>query len=166
MWIAPAPRDADACRAIMLEAIAIGDTRTMQQDVEFGIIQLTDIAVRALSPGVNDPGTACDIIVYLGNVMNELWTYQPLETTRRSNSVTLVSEQPTHAGLLDRAFDPIMHYGGTDREVVRTLIEVLSLLRSEAQRRELPGPTEPLDTLLITLRTHYEPKVTRSDDVG
>jgi uncharacterized membrane protein len=166
MWVAPAPRDVDACRSIMLEAIAIGDSRTMQQDVEFGVIQLTDIAVRALSPGVNDPGTACDIIVHLGNVMNELWTYPALETTRRSNSVTLVSGRPTHARLLDRAFGPIIHYGGTDRQVVLTLIRVIALLRSEVERRELPGPIGPLDELLTTLETTYEPEVTAPDSGG
>jgi uncharacterized membrane protein len=163
MWIAPAPRDIDPYRSLMLDAIAIGDSRTMQQDVEFGVIQLTDIAVRALSPGVNDPGTACDIIVHLGNVMSELWTYPPLATTRRSDAAAVVSERPTHARLLDRAFDPIMHYGGTDREVVLTLIRVLTLLGSEVRRRDLPGPIEPLDALLDTLRTDYEPKVTSPD---
>jgi uncharacterized membrane protein len=163
VWIAPAPRDVDSSRSTMLEAIAIGDTRTMQQDVEFGVIQLTDIAVRALSPGVNDPGTACDIIVHLGNVMNELWTYQPLETTRHSNSVTLVSDRPTHAHLLGRAFGPIIHYGGTDREVVLTLSRVVTLLRSEVQRRELPGPIEPLDELVNRLETTDVATVTAPD---
>lgn len=166
MWVAPAPRDVDSYRSIMLEAIAIGDSRTMQHDVEFGVIQLTDIAVRALSPGVNDPGTACDLIVHLGNVMNELWTYPALESTRRSNSVSLVADRPTHARLLDRAFGPIMHYGGTDRQVVLTLTQVVALLRSEVQRRELPGPIEPLDDLVSRLHNTYEPKVTAPDSEG
>jgi uncharacterized membrane protein len=39
----------------LLAAIDIGSTRTMQQDVEFGIVQIVDIALRALSPAVNDP---------------------------------------------------------------------------------------------------------------
>lgn len=148
MWIAPAPDDVAACRSRMLDAIAIGDSRTLQQDVEFGVIQLTDIAVRALSPGVNDPGTACDMIVHLGNVMTELWAYGPLERTLHDGSVVLVRDQPTHGRLLDRAFSPIRHYGGTDREVVRTSIRVIALLRSEVERRALPGPIEPLDDLL------------------
>jgi uncharacterized membrane protein len=41
----------------LLAAIDIGPTRTMQQDVEFGIVQIVDIALRAISPAVNDPTT-------------------------------------------------------------------------------------------------------------
>ena len=151
MWVAPAPRDAGPVRSVMLDAIAVGPSRTMQQDVEFGMIQLTDIAVRALSPGVNDPGTACDIIVYLGNVMSELWAYPPLDTTRHSPSATVVSRQPTHGELLDRAFHPIVHYGSTDREVVHTLRRVVGLLRAEVRRRDLPGPIEPIERLARSL---------------
>jgi uncharacterized membrane protein len=162
VWIAPAPRDLD--RSLLLAAIAVGDSRTMQQDVEFGIIQLTDIAVRALSPGVNDPGTACDVIVHLGNVMTELWTYPPLDTTHRSPAAALVRRQPTHAALLDRAFGPILHYGGADREVVLSLRRVVTLLLSEVRRRELPGPIGPIDHLARTLQSQTdEPRVVASD---
>ena len=152
MWVAPAPDDPDACRTVLLNAIAIGDSRTMQQDVEFGLIQLTDIAVRALSPGVNDPSTASDVIVHLGSVMTELWQHDPVSTTRRAGSRTLVRRQPDHAALLDRAFSPIIHYGESDRQVMTTLAEVVGLLRSEVERRDLPGPVEPLDELLASLR--------------
>src|SRR5208283_4925028 len=39
-------------------AFDIGPMRTLQQDVEFGVIQIVDIALRAISPAVNDPSTA------------------------------------------------------------------------------------------------------------
>jgi len=44
--------------AELLSAFDIGPTRTLQQDVEFGVIQIVDIALRAISPAVNDPSTA------------------------------------------------------------------------------------------------------------
>ena len=45
IWVdAPSPLD-DECRHELLGAFAVGDSRTMQQDVEFGLVQLTDIAV-------------------------------------------------------------------------------------------------------------------------
>ncbi len=148
MWVAPPIDDPDACRTSLLEAIAIGESRTMQQDVEFGIIQLTDIAVRALSPGVNDPSTASDVIVHLGNVMTVLWEHPALSTTMRSGSKTLVRDQPEHAALLDRAFAPIAHYGESDRQVMTTLVQVLDVLRSEVERRDLVGPIAPIDDML------------------
>ncbi len=152
MWIAPPPRETDSYRSSLLGAIAVGDNRTMQQDVEFGVIQLTDIAVRALSPGVNDPTTASDVVVQLGTVMTALWQHPALSTTQRSGSRTLVRHRPTHADLLDRAFSPIIHYGDADRQVRETLLSVLQLLRSEIDRRELAGPTGPLDAMLDSLR--------------
>jgi uncharacterized membrane protein len=151
LWIAPAPDDLDASRTSTLDAVAVGNSRTMQQDIEFGVIQLTDIAVRALSPGINDPSTASDVIVHLGNVMETLWEHPALTTTLRSGSRTLVRNRPTHAVLLDRAFSPILHYGSSDRQVVTTLKGVLRLLRSEIDRRELPGPVEPIETMLAEL---------------
>ncbi len=151
MWVAPAPDDPEACRTSLLDAIAIGDSRTMQQDVEFGIIQLTDVAVRALSPGVNDPSTASDVIVHLGSVMTALWEQPALSTTLRSGSRTLVRYRADHAALLDRAFSPIVHYGESDRQVMATLTQVLGVLRSEVERRRLPGPVEPLDDLIAAL---------------
>jgi len=148
MWVAPGPADPEACQSVVLHAVAVGDSRTMQQDIEFGIIQLTDIAVRALSPGVNDPSTATDVIVQLGNVMSALWERPALSTTYRSGTRTLVRHRPTHAELLDRAFSAIIHYGESDRQVVTTMRQVLTLLHSEVDRRALPGPVEPLDEML------------------
>src|SRR5271165_2709448 len=46
----------------LLAAIHIGPTRTLQQDVEFGIVQIVDIALRAISPAVNDPTTAISCV--------------------------------------------------------------------------------------------------------
>jgi uncharacterized membrane protein len=59
--------------ARLLSAIDIGPTRTMQQDVEFGVIQIVDIALRAISPAVNDPTTAINCIDQLARI-TILWT--------------------------------------------------------------------------------------------
>ena len=50
------------CALHIIAAFDIGPTRTMQQDVEFGIIQIVDIALRAISPAVNDPSTAISCV--------------------------------------------------------------------------------------------------------
>lgn len=44
------------------KAVTIGDTRTFDQDARYGLMVLSEIALRALSPGLNDPGTAIDVI--------------------------------------------------------------------------------------------------------
>lgn len=52
----------DTACAEMCKAFAIGATRTYEQDPRFGVLTLTEIASRALSPAVNDPGTAIDVL--------------------------------------------------------------------------------------------------------
>ena len=53
----------------LLGAFDIGPTRTLQQDVEFGVIQIVDIALRAISPAVNDPSTAISCIDQLSRIL-------------------------------------------------------------------------------------------------
>lgn len=52
----------EATRQAILKAFLIGQNRTFEADPRFGLIVLSEIAARALSPGVNDPGTAIVII--------------------------------------------------------------------------------------------------------
>lgn len=55
-------------------AFAIGDTRSIAQDSMFGIRQLVDIALRAMSPGINDPTTAADVIRHMVEPLQLLLT--------------------------------------------------------------------------------------------
>ena len=54
-----------ACR----RAFDIGPVRTMEQDVEFGVLQIVDIALKAISPAVNDPTTATTCVDQLGRIL-------------------------------------------------------------------------------------------------
>lgn len=144
MWVAPPPDEDDPGRRRLVDAVAVGDTRTMQQDVEFGIVQLTDIAVRALSPGVNDPSTAQDIIVHLGDVLLTVWEGEAPERTVRRDGRTVVRRRVDHASLLGSAVDPIRRYGRQDPDVLMSLAAMLRMLESETERRTLPGPLDPV----------------------
>lgn len=149
MWVWP-PVD-DEVTAALVQAVAIGDARTMQEDVGFGIVRLVDIAVRALSPGVNDPQTANDIIVNLGVVLLALWEHPGPEQVQDRDGRLLVRSDLTHADYLHASFDPIRRYGTTDPTVVITLLRSVHALRDEVIRRELPGPQEPLDEFIASL---------------
>ena len=148
MWVSPSPPEDHECRSQLLNAFALGDTRTLQQDVGFGLVQLTDIAIRALSPGVNDPSTANDLIVHLGDVMLALWAKPLAESGMESDGRTLVRRQPQHEEHLRRAFDPIRRYGASDPMVMLTLVRTLRMVAAEVERRSLPGPIEPIENLL------------------
>jgi uncharacterized membrane protein len=100
----------------LLAAFDIGPARTMQQDVEFGVIQIVDIALRAISPAVNDPSTAIScidqlsriIIRWAGRVPPPSYYYAPPHVLR------LVVPWIDSNGLLDTAFDQIRHYSAAD----------------------------------------------------
>jgi uncharacterized membrane protein len=58
-------------------AICVGRVRAVEGDPGCGIRQLTDIALRALSPGINDPTTAVDVIQYLRAPLHEILSSHP-----------------------------------------------------------------------------------------
>jgi len=146
LWVWNAPLPDEACDA-MNAAIAIGDARTMQQGVGFGILQMTDIAMRALSPGVNDPNTANDMIMHLGAVLLKVWDTPVGATVQSEDERSLIRHDLSHADYLQAAFDPIRRHGAGDPSVSGTLLRALVTLHTETIRRDLQGPLEPIEEL-------------------
>ena len=113
--------------AEFLAAIDIGPTRTMQQDVEFGVVQIVDIALRAISPAVNDPTTAISgvdqlsaiLIRWAGRAPPQTYHYDPPHVLR------VVVPWADFEGLLDLAFEQIRHYSVTDAAVSLRLMRAL-----------------------------------------
>ncbi|MDW3219961.1 MAG: DUF2254 domain-containing protein [Acidimicrobiales bacterium] len=145
--------DTAECEHGIRDAFAIGDTRTMQQDAAYGILRLTDIAVRALSPGVNDPNTAADMVAHLNVILLRLWELPPEPSHHRAEDRTVIVTPVTHAEYLHLAFDPIRRYGAADPVVIETLVRALTQLVAEVERRDLPGPTEPLVEMVELVRS-------------
>jgi len=58
-------------------AFDTGPARTLQQDVEFGVLQIVDVALKAISPAVNDPTTAIDCIDQLSRIVIRYVSRQP-----------------------------------------------------------------------------------------
>lgn len=59
----------EPCREMLRSNVAIGTLRNYAQDPEFGLQNLTEIGQRALSPGINDPGTAVDMVRRVARVL-------------------------------------------------------------------------------------------------
>jgi uncharacterized membrane protein len=126
--------------ARLLTAIDIGPTRTLQQDVEFGVIQIVDIALRAISPAVNDPTTAINCIDQLGRIMI-VWTtraappsclYAPPYVLR------VVVPWISYEGLLDTAFEQIRHYSKSDIAVSLRLLRAFDdMVLAGASHKEI-----------------------------
>jgi uncharacterized membrane protein len=112
--------DVEAMRA----AVDIGPTRTLQQDVEFGVLQIVDIALRAISPAVNDPSTAINGIDQLSRIMIRWIARDPPESHVSSppHVVRLIVPWVSTADLFDTAFEQIRHYAVSDVAVSLRLL--------------------------------------------
>ncbi len=80
IWPAVPADRLDAVTDEIRGTVRLGPTRTMSEDSGYGIRQLVDVAIKALSPGVNDPTTAQDAIFHLGTVLAARLTSPPVPT--------------------------------------------------------------------------------------
>lgn len=122
-------------------AFDIGPTRTMQQDIEFGVIQIVDIALKAISPAVNDPSTAITCIDQLGRIL--------IRFMSRNTPVSLLCGPPhvvrviipwiRGEGLLDTAFEQIRHYSMSDIAVSLRLLRILDNIASSCSDPRIVG---------------------------
>jgi uncharacterized membrane protein len=116
----------------LIAAFDIGSTRTMQQDVEFGIIQIVDIALRAMSPAVNDPSTAISCVDQLSRIII-FWTSRmppPSHYYAPPHVLRLVVPWMSFDGLLDTAFEQIRHYAVADVAVSLRLMRAFNDIAS------------------------------------
>ena len=126
----------------VVEAFVIGDDRTFDDDPRFGLIVLSEIASRALSPAVNDPGTAIDIIGTLVRLFT-VWTNQCEQ--RDDDCVTFDRVQMLELSLndmFDDAFNAIARDGASTLEVgirLQKALRSLSLLNSDQLKNAAIG---------------------------
>lgn len=74
IWPAVPPANVDDIGGRIRNAVTLGPTRTMIEDASYGVRQLVDVGLKALSPGINDPTTAQDAIFHLGTLLVRLLT--------------------------------------------------------------------------------------------
>ena len=114
----------------ILKCIHIGATRLFDEDPRFGIISLTEIASRALSPGINDPGTAIQIIGSHERLFH-LWNKK--EEKQRKKDLRYDRIEVSDISMIDfvsDAFRPIARDGADNIEVMLRLQKALVSLNS------------------------------------
>jgi len=106
-----------------------GPVRTLAQDPAFGIDQLVEIAIRALSPAVNDTYTALACVDWLGNTLCKLAkVWNPAQAYRdRAGVIRLICEQVSYENLVHRSFDKIRQ---ASRGMPAVLIRQLEALKA------------------------------------
>jgi len=113
--------------AELVAVFDIGPTRTLQQDVEFGVLQIVDIALKAISPAVNDPTTAITCIDQLSRILIRFASREtPEDLLYDPPGIVRASIEWIHfPRLLEAAFEQIRMYAKTDVAVSLRLLRAL-----------------------------------------
>lgn len=123
--------------------ILIGERRTPTQDIEFSLRHLVDIALRALSPGINDANTALVVIEHLSAAMAHLMGKKLSVAVCRDDAgvVRVMGKADRHGGILDAALHQIRRAASTHPAVI---MEMLRALGRIAENVRLPEQREAL----------------------
>lgn len=121
---APNPDMIQCC----LRHVHIGFERTLQQDIRFGLRQMVDIALRALSPAINDPYTGVQVVHHVSAVQSVLASRAIQDDVRRdgSGAVLMWLPYPGFGTYLHVACAQIRRYGAHEPLVLTALLQMLS----------------------------------------
>jgi uncharacterized membrane protein len=139
--IGPSGRvDDDVIRAVQ-RCFIVGRQRTLDQDVEFAFDQLVEVAVRALSPGVNDPFTAISCVDRLGEGLSALAGREVPSPFHHDagGRLRVVTDHSTIPGIFDAAFHQVRQSARGNVAVTIRMMEVLALLAGRTRDSEFLG---------------------------
>lgn len=136
--VLPGSRVTDRITEQVRSFFVLGHQRTSNQDIEFGVNQLVEIAVRALSPGLNDPFTAITCLDRLGSAFCRLATRETPSPYRhdRQNQLRVIAPANTFPSLTDAAFNQIRQYGRSSAAVTIRLLETIAMVAGFTHRPE------------------------------
>jgi uncharacterized membrane protein len=140
-WMArihPANAATPEVRAGVQSMIMIGDRRTPTQDLEFSIRRLVEIALRALSPAINDPNTALVVIDYLRGALSHLMARRLPGALHRdqAGNVRVIGHGTDYGDIFDAAFYQIRQAGAGQPAVVIHLLGAISRLAEHVRLPE------------------------------
>ncbi len=132
------------------KAVSTDFERTAAQDVGYGLRQLTDVAIKALSPGINDPTTAVHALSHSSALLCELASRDlgPRLLRDEQGEHRVVLRSPSFTELLELAVTQPRRYGAGDPLV---LARLSSLLRELAWCVELPDQRREVADQLVRL---------------
>jgi uncharacterized membrane protein len=131
----PAERIDEKLEKQIRRAFRLGSLRTPTQDVEYAINQLVEMALRAMSPAINDPFTAMTCLDHIGNGL-ALFAQQGeenLHTYDREGRLRLVFEPVTFNELLGAAFDMLRHAARDNAGVLLHMLAIVGEIGQEVK---------------------------------
>lgn len=134
----PAERVTQALVEQLNDAFVFGMQRTATQDVEYSFCQLVEIAVRALSPGINDPFTAVACVDRLGSALCSLARGDMPSPLRfdAHGRLRLVAPGSTFAGIVDTAFNQIRQNARSNPAVLIRMLDAIAQIAGQLQHAQ------------------------------
>jgi uncharacterized membrane protein len=144
--VGPAARVTEAVIAQVHDSFLLGAHRTLYQDPQYGVLMLTDIAIKALSPAINDPNTAVMSLNQVSSVLRLVAARELPEQVRYGvdGKVRAILKAPTFANLAAQAFDQVRRFGMSDATIPIKLLDVIEEIATG----------DPLPEHLEVLRLH------------
>jgi uncharacterized membrane protein len=158
------PRERD-----ILAGLNLGRSRTLYQDPSYGLRQLVDIAVQALSPAVNQPTTAVQVIDRLEDILRRICARPFLSGYYADGAGRVRFLEPTMSwdDFLDLAFTEITCYGASSPQVVRRLLAAFDVIEQVLSPQLRQAVERKRESLLQQAAEHgFEAATTRPDPMG
>jgi uncharacterized membrane protein len=136
--VSPAGRVDERLEKLVTNAFQVGNGRTPSQDVEYAVNQLTEMAVRAMSPAINDPFTAMTCLDHIADGL-VAFVRKGGNSSRyydRDGELRLVLEPVTFDDLLSAAFDMLRHAACNNASVLMHMLKVIDVVGQEVKAPE------------------------------
>ncbi|MFV0436304.1 MAG: DUF2254 domain-containing protein [Desulfopila sp.] len=148
-------------------AFIVGQQRTPEQDAEFSINQLVEIALRALSPGINDPFTAMVCIDQLGSVLCYLAVrkFPPASRFDDHGFLRLQIQPYSFPGMVNAAFDQIRQCSCGNIAVTIRLLETLTMIAERTHRPARHAAIRRQADMIVTASGKRDPSGEDEKDI-
>ena len=148
--------------------VHLGKERALDEDVGFGLRQLVDIAERALSPGINDPTTAVQVIDQLHDLLRRLATRPllPRQQLGEGGRLAVHVPQPDLKDYIHLAVDEIAHWAADVDRVQRRLGVMLEDLREAAHPVQRAAVASALESFAAGAPGQVAPNPAHPTDTG
>jgi uncharacterized membrane protein len=118
----------------LLHCFNIAPFRSYELDISFGVRQLVDIAIKAISPAVNDPTTAINCLHYIGAIVRRQGLVQQPSLAIRQAAPNVILRDFSYRNLVNLAFDQIFQWGKHDPvvlcQILATITDVAHCVRN------------------------------------
>jgi uncharacterized membrane protein len=136
----------------IVKCFTLSKFRSIDQDIEYGIRQLVDIGIKAISPAVNDPTTCVNCVHYLGVILKSLaMRSDKSEISCNLEKIGIYLKEPEFEKFLDDSFNQIYQWGKSDYVIVKTIINTLNnIMTAVSTEKRFKAILHEIDEMELT----------------